>query len=376
MSIRKRTSKKAPDGYSYQVYFSYHDRYTDEKKMFTKSGFYTYEDALYYEKKMKIELDQKHYMCSGQKVTMNQIFNEWLNMEASYYYQDNTIIDYKNRYYKHIEHRLGSVLVNEVDFRLLQNYFNENEQIGMATNYKLKEVLSALFKFSIKCGYISTNPLNYVRISGKDSTRSSQAKVYTDKDFFRIIDELQAINTYRSRVYITALYIGRYTGMRISEVFALDKDDFCFASSTICVNKKMVYANKKQTELKVCNEMKSKTSKSILPFHKDLKTIMSEWFDVHPQKHVISDEDGSYINPKQLEYTLWKISKQLGIHFNYHMLRHTLASRMAEKGADMKAAQEILRHANISTTMNIYTHVNEKNKEKALYKAFPIQRVK
>ena len=122
--------------------------------------------------------------------------------------------------------------------------------------------------------------------------------------------------------------------------------------------------------------MKSKTSKSILPFHKDLKTIMSEWFDVHPQKHVISDEYGSYINPKQLEYTLWKISKQLGIHFNYHMLRHTLASRMAEKGADMKAAQEILRHANISTTMNIYTHVNEKNKEKALYKAFPIQRVK
>ena len=108
MSIRKRTSKKAPGGYSYQVYFSYHDRYTDEKKMFTKSGFYTYDDALYYEKKMKIELDQKHYMCSGQKITMNQIFNEWLNMEASYNYQDNTIIDYKNRYYKHIEQRLGS----------------------------------------------------------------------------------------------------------------------------------------------------------------------------------------------------------------------------------------------------------------------------
>ena len=60
----------------------------------------------------------------------------------------------------------------------------------------------------------------------------------------------------------------------------------------------MVYANKKQTELKVCNEMKSKTSKGILPFHKDLKTIMSEWFDIHPQKHVISDEDGSYIQSK------------------------------------------------------------------------------
>lgn len=51
MSIRKRESKKAPNGYSYQVYFSYYDRYTDEKKMFSKSGLHTYEDAVYYEKK-------------------------------------------------------------------------------------------------------------------------------------------------------------------------------------------------------------------------------------------------------------------------------------------------------------------------------------
>ena len=50
MSIRKRASKKAPNGYSYQVYFSYYDRYTDEKKMFSKSGFHTYEDAVHYEK--------------------------------------------------------------------------------------------------------------------------------------------------------------------------------------------------------------------------------------------------------------------------------------------------------------------------------------
>ena len=99
-----------------------------------------------------------------------------------------------------------------------------------------------------------------------------------------------------------------------------------------------------------------------------------------------SGEKASYIDVENMDlqeiedtnevYIYKEISKQLGIHFNYHMLRHTLASRMAEKGADMKATQEILRHANISTTMNIYTHVNEKNKEKALYKAFPIQRVK
>lgn len=376
MSIRKRASKKAPNGYSYQVYFSYYDRYTDEKKMFSKSGFHTYEDAVHYEKKMKMVLDQKYQLIHGQKTTLNQIFEEWLNLEAPYNYQDNTIIDYENRYHKHIEHRLGSILLSEMDFRLMQNYFNENDQLGLATNYKLKEILNVLFKFSIKCGYVSVNPLHYVRVSGKESSRTTVSKVYTDEDFQNIIDQLHAINTYRSQVYVVALHIGKYTGMRISEVFALERGDFCFSSSTIQVNKKMVYANKKQRDLIVCSEMKSKSSRSILPFHQHLQQIMTDWFTIHPHEHVISDEDGTYINPKQLEYTLWKISKQLNIHFNFHMLRHTLASRMAERGADMKAAQEILRHANISTTMNIYTHVNENNKEKALYKAFPIQRVK
>lgn len=38
----------------------------------------------------------------------------------------------------------------------------------------------------------------------------------------------------------------------------------------------------------------------------------------------------------------------------------------------MKATQEILRHANITTTMNIYTHVDQELKIEALYKAFPL----
>ena len=66
-----------------------------------------------------------------------------------------------------------------------------------------------------------------------------------------------------------------------------------------------------------------------------------------------------------------KISNELNIHFHYHMLRHTLATKLINNGADLKSTQEIMRHANISTTMNIYTHVNEKKKLKALYKAFP-----
>lgn len=371
MSIRQRKSKKSRTGFTYQVYFNYVDSLSGNRKKFSKSGFLSYEDAQLYEKKKKIELNTTQNYIKKYKITLHQVFEEWLELEAKYYYQDNTIIDYNNRYQKHIKDRLGNILICEINYKVFQSFFNENANIGINTNHKLKDILNVIINFGIKCNYIDQNPLHLVHISGKNKSRTRDSLVYKDKDFFNIIDELRKKPSDKRNAYIIALYIGRYTGLRISEVFALDKNDFDFDNQLIYVSKKMIYANKTRQELTVSSKMKSKASKSVLPFHQDLQEIILNWFKIHPHKHVISDKHGKYLNPKQLEYTLWKISKELGIHFHFHMLRHTLATRLINSGAELKATQEILRHSNITTTMNIYTHINESNKRDALYKAFP-----
>lgn len=373
MSIRQRKSKKAKSGFTYQVYFNYTDFYTKEQKHFSKSGFPSYEDAALYEKKKKYELNLQQQFIKQYKVTIDQVFHEWLNMEAIYRYQDNTIIDYKSRYYKHIQKRLGNVLIHDIDYRMLQIYFNENSHIGLTTNYKLKEILSVIINFGIKCNYIDHNPLSLVHVIGTNNSRTSFNQVYQDEDFDRIIEELLKVPTFIRQSYAIALYIGKYTGLRISEVFALDRDDFHFSTQQISINKKIVYANKKRNELIISHQLKTKTSQSSLPFHKDLQNILEKWFSINTYKHVICDENGNYLHPKQLEYTLWKISKELDIHFHFHMLRHTIATRLVNNGADMKATQELLRHSNIVTTMNIYTHVDNALKTEALYKAFPLK---
>lgn len=123
MSIRKRQSKKY--GITYQVYFNYIDVYTREKKQFSKSGFIDYEDALLYEKKKKLELNYEMNFIRKYKVTVNDVFHEWLELEADYKYQENSIIDYKKRYYLHIQPSLGNILIQELDYKILQYYFNE-----------------------------------------------------------------------------------------------------------------------------------------------------------------------------------------------------------------------------------------------------------
>ena len=72
--------------------------------------------------------------------------------------------------------------------------------------------------------------------------------------------------------------------------------------------------------------------------------------------------EGAYLNEAHLEDTsLYKAhlepaAKEIGIvgHFGWHTFRHTYATLLKGNGEDVKVVQELMRHANISVTLNIY----------------------
>ena len=66
---------------------------------------------------------------------------------------------------------------------------------------------------------------------------------------------------------------------------------------------------------------------------------------------------------------IYKIVDKAGIpRFSMHTLRHTFAARAIEAGMKPKTLQEILGHANIGVTMNLYVHITEDEKEKEIKK--------
>lgn len=72
---------------------------------------------------------------------------------------------------------------------------------------------------------------------------------------------------------------------------------------------------------------------------------------------------------------IYKIVDKAGIErFSMHTLRHTFATRAIEAGMKPKTLQEILGHANIGVTMNLYVHITEDEKEKEIkkFEAFKI----
>ena len=83
---------------------------------------------------------------------------------------------------------------------------------------------------------------------------------------------------------------------------------------------------------------------------------------------VCSNEDGTPINPKRFSTQINRISKRLNIPIKFHNLRHTHATLLLESDVNIKVIQERLGHSDISTTLNVYSHVTQKTEAEAIAK--------
>ena len=84
---------------------------------------------------------------------------------------------------------------------------------------------------------------------------------------------------------------------------------------------------------------------------------------------VFSTPIWNYLNESNVRKTFKRILKKCNLkELRFHDLRHTFATRLFENGVPPKTVQTILGHSDISTTLNIYTHVMKDTKDKAIDK--------
>ena len=86
---------------------------------------------------------------------------------------------------------------------------------------------------------------------------------------------------------------------------------------------------------------------------------------------VLTFPDGRPMQPDYLSRKFCMVLRKHGLeHIRFHDLRHTVATLMITSEANMKFVQEVMGHASLSTTANIYAHVSIKEKEDALSKMY------
>lgn len=203
---------------------------------------------------------------------------------------------------------LVNIPIRDIGYRILQQFFNKRSDCGKVCNEDIQTALRRIFVYAIRSEYISSNPIEYVKVTGAENKKEKHVLTYDE--FQLILQELKNKNTFEYDAISMAVVIGFYTGLRISEVMALQKDDFDFEENTIYVHRKLNYKGKKKKDIEAVEQMKSKSSKAMIPLLDSLKEEMNEWFYLNPYEKVICDEDGNYLDPDCTGNRLKSISKK------------------------------------------------------------------
>jgi integrase/recombinase XerC len=151
------------------------------------------------------------------------------------------------------------------------------------------------------------------------------------------------------------------SGLRLSELVSLNQNDINFDDGTISV----IGKGNKERVIPV-GSFASKAIEKWLELRKNIKNLTSE------NKILFLSQNGKKLTPRAIQYRLkfWAIKQGIPENIHPHLLRHSFASHLLQSSQDLRAVQELLGHANISTTQ-IYTHLDFQHLAKIYDKAHP-----
>lgn len=263
---------------------------------------------------------------------------------------DNSISNYKPAYFR-ARKELGDLRIGKIepaDLRRFMDSYIEHCDPARKTAATQRQMLRNIFAFAFEKGYINANPADGLKI--KKNLAQTSRDLPTDK-------EIKAVKENWDQPFGMVAYWVLYTGLRRGELLALTWDDVDFDRNFITVNKSLYYS-------KTTGKMSIKKPKT----EKGIRTVplMSALREkLKPAKGlVICNSDGSPLTGKQFEWRWAKYCAAAGIDCTPHQIRHGYATMLFDNRIDPKDAQELLGHAQLSTTMDIYTHIRDARKER------------
>lgn len=155
------------------------------------------------------------------------------------------------------------------------------------------------------------------------------------------------------------------TGIRLGEACALRWSDVDFTSGLLHIQRTAYRINYGgRTEL-VIQTPKTDNSQRTIPLTAKMLSVLRS-FRAGENDCLFTGSDKP-MEPRTLQYRFQKFLKELGISpRNFHILRHSFATRCIDCGMDIKSLSEILGHANVQVTLQMYVHPSMDSKRSAL----------
>lgn len=302
------------------------------------------------------------------------LYKDWIYawvIEKKDYIKESTYANYSNNIFNHIIPKLGNYTLNEINHKIIQDFLLELSKNGRKDNTgglseKTIKDITIIVKGSIKKG-INEGKIKHIELSFNYPKDNKEKSIYILTKY-----EQNKITNYvldnRNTKNIGFL-ISLYSGIRIGELCALQWKDIDFKNNKLMISKTIqrVYIKDKDKSISkvIITTPKTKNANREIPVNKDFLEIIKS-FKTDKDNYILSNSD-KYIEPRTYRKYFNKILKELKIkHFNFHSLRHTFATNCISLGCDYKTVSELLGHANVNITLNLYVHPRYSQKKKCI----------
>jgi integrase/recombinase XerC len=277
-------------------------------------------------------------------------------LEAERNASKHTLINYRvdlTEFHKFMEGR-ELTQAGPLDIRRFLSYLTDR-QFSRSTLGRKLACLRSFFKFLVRENACTSNPAATIASPKQEKRLPSFLEV---DEIAKLIEAPQGDrwDAKRDKALMELLYS---SGLRVGELVAISVEDVDLESGLV-----KVFGKRKKERIVPVGTIALKALRAYLEARPEKNSAI--------QNPLFINKNYTRLTDRSVRRIILKYARQLGIKKDVypHMFRHSFATHMLDRGADLRSVQELLGHENLSTTQ-IYTHVSLKRVREAFETAHP-----
>lgn len=255
----------------------------------------------------------------------------------------------------HIKPRWGTTSLPDVKPIAVESWLT-GLKLAPKSKGHIKQLMHVLFECALRWELTDKNPIALVRVK-EGLKRESKPRVLTTAEFKALVIAIK-------EPYKTMVMIAGCLGLRVSEIMGLQWGDFDLENRTLLVQRGIVHGQ--------VGDVKTEYSKDLLPLDPLLVNVLKEhrerchktevgWLFANPATNRPYHQDQIVKTYLKEAATAAEIKGKVG----WHTFRHSYRAWMGETKVSLTVQQELMRHASITTTMDVYGRAMTDTKRKA-----------
>jgi integrase/recombinase XerC len=261
------------------------------------------------------------------------------------------------------QHYGGAWTWSSVDRTGLRGFLGELQRRGVSKRSAARALSSirSLYRYLQLNGQVATNVAQTTRVPRIEKRLPTHLDRKTVDELFVLAEARASEDDFLALRDLAMLELFYATGIRLSELSNLDLDQLDLLGDQV----KVVGKGRKERLV----PLGSHANRALRRYLPSRDAIITER---RPrQRAVFVGRTGGRISPRTVQRRVRAFFDALGQHeARVHSLRHTFATHLLDAGADLRAVQELLGHASLSTTQ-VYTHTSVERLKKVYREAHP-----